>query len=82
MANEEPNGRGAFFANYKNFSIAGGGGPAMVLAIGAPIAVLLLVAILFGNVSGLWALAGALAGMVIYGMLLWLVVVWPQRDST
>lgn len=60
MANEEPNNdRGAFFANYKNFSIAGGGGPAMVLAIGTPIVALLLVAILFGNVTG-WGALGAL----------------------
>ena len=82
MANEESSDRGAFFANYKNFSVAGGGGPAMVLAIGTPIAVMVAVALLLGSVTGLLAVLLVLFGMVAYGVLTWLIVGLPQRDST
>ena len=82
MANEEPNDRGAFFANYKNFSVAGGGGPAMVLAIGTPIAVMVAVTLLLGNVTGLLAVLLVLAGMVAYGILVWLIIGLPQMKST
>ena len=81
MANEEPNNRESFLARYKNLTVVGGGGPAMVLAIGTPIAVMLAIAIVFGNVSGLWALGGVLAGVFAYGVLIWLIVGLAQRGS-
>ena len=53
----------------------------MILALGTPIVIMLAIGMLFGNVTGLWALAWILVGAVVYGVLVWLIVGLPQMHS-
>ena len=63
----------SFLANYKNFSIAGGGGPATVLAIAAPIVLLVGIGIIFGDLTGPWVLSAVVFGVLTYSVLIWLI---------
>ena len=81
MSSEGSKDRGTFLANYKNLTVAGGGRAAVILAIGVPIAVLILVGIMVADVPWPGAIGLTVFGVIAFIVAIWLIVGPPERDS-
>ena len=67
-----------FSLKYKQFTIVGGGKPALILAVGAPLAIIAIVAMVF-NVLNQWLLlAVILVDIALFSVL---AGIWIWRDT-
>ena len=67
-----------FFLQYKQFTIVGGGRPALILAVGAPLTIIPVVAMVL-NVLSQWFLLG----VIVVDLMLFSVLagIWLWRDT-